>query len=307
MATVSSAFTTFGTFLDNSLGLVIQDTPQGGGVGISDGTNYITDADTLKDFLWGQADAANIDVTEAKNGTISFTDSNGVHFVVADEGTGALKGGAGASTDVIFGSADDNTINSGGGEDVVYGLDGNDKINGGAGNDALFGGVGNDKIDGGADNDLIFGGDGNDNLKGGTGNDEIHGEAGADTIDGGAGIDTLYGETGRDTIKGGAGDDQIFGGSGRDTLTGGAGSDTFIFKSTDGESSHDTITDFKIGVDVIDTDDGITIAAIDPSANGKDAIVTFSDGSSVTLKGLGSKVADIEGHLSGDSHSIDNV
>lgn len=51
------------------------------------------------------------------------------------------------------------------------------------------------------------------------------------------------------TRLGEAGDDTLDGGVGSDFLVGGGGSDTFYFETGDG---NDTISDFEIGVDLID-------------------------------------------------------
>lgn len=53
-----------------------------------------------------------------------------------------------------------------------------------------------------------------------------------------------------DKLVGTAGDDILIGGKGHDVLTGGAGRDTFVFKHL--KDGIDKITDFKIGVDLID-------------------------------------------------------
>ena len=71
---------------------------------------------------------------------------------------------------------------------------------------------------------------------------------GAVKITGGTGNDVLWGSTGNDTIIGGAGNDIIFGGAGNNVLTGGAGADQFQFVKN---GSHDIITDFTPGVDII--------------------------------------------------------
>jgi Ca2+-binding RTX toxin-like protein len=68
--------------------------------------------------------------------------------------------------------------------------------------------------------------------------------AGADLVEGGDGKDFIYGEWGNDTIHSGRG---------WDVLTGGEGADTFRFKKSDvTDGSTDWITDFEIGVDVLD-------------------------------------------------------
>lgn len=80
--------------------------------------------------------------------------------------------------DVIVGTADADTINSG---------NGNDTIDGGAGDDTIDGGNGNDIIDGGAGDDTIDAGNGNDIII-----EEINvNRDGVDFIDGENGFDTL--------------------------------------------------------------------------------------------------------------------
>jgi D-alanyl-D-alanine carboxypeptidase len=114
-------------------------------------------------------------------------------------------------------------------DNQVFGLGGDDDIRAGSGNDKLFGGDGRDRL---------WGRDGNDTLDGGDGRDELHGGKGQDILNGG---------NGRDLLDGGAG---------ADTLTGGRGRDIFDFDSLSdlagGDGSHDIITDFTHGEDVID-------------------------------------------------------
>jgi len=132
--------------------------------------------------------------------------------------------------------------------------------------------------------------DGNDTIDGGTGND---------TIFGGGGDDTLLGGAGTDILDGGAGNDILDGGVGNDTLTGGAGNDTFRF--TTGAGS-DRITDFDLGDANGDgrTNDQFDVSGlIDPLTGqpvrygrivvgqnaGGDAVLTFPDGTVVTVTG----------------------
>lgn len=95
--------------------------------------------------------------------------------------------------------------------------------------------------------DILNAGAGDDNALGDVGNDTLNGEIGNDTLDGGVGSDNL---------NGGAGNDLLFGGSNDDQMTGGAGEDTFQFTATSqiGRKTglRDIITDFEVGVDVID-------------------------------------------------------
>ena len=83
--------------------------------------------------------------------------------------------------DVLYGTADSDTLDAGAGNDIALGLAGNDTILGGEGNDLIHGGDGDDVLDGGDGNDVIYGGWGTDTLTGGTGRDELFGEWGGDT------------------------------------------------------------------------------------------------------------------------------
>ena len=83
--------------------------------------------------------------------------------------------------DVLYGTADGDTLDAGAGNDIALGLAGNDTILGGEGNDLIHGGDGDDVLDGGDGNDVIYGGWGADTLTGGTGRDELFGEWGGDT------------------------------------------------------------------------------------------------------------------------------
>jgi VCBS repeat-containing protein len=83
--------------------------------------------------------------------------------------------------DVLYGTANDDTLDAGAGNDIALGLAGNDTILGGDGNDLIHGGDGDDVLEGNAGNDVIYGGWGADQLTGGTGNDQLFGEWGGDT------------------------------------------------------------------------------------------------------------------------------
>lgn len=113
--------------------------------------------------------------------------------------------------DPIFGTENDDTINSGYESDMIFGNGGNDTLNGGWGADMLIGGLGADTLNGGENQDMLQGDEGNDTLDGGTGSDTLMGGAGADTIRGGAGDDMIMSfmaaEATGDVIDGGSGVD----------------------------------------------------------------------------------------------------
>ena len=87
-------------------------------------------------------------------------------------------------------------------------------------------------------------------------NDTISGDRRNDTLNGLAGNDILDGGLDNDTLNGGDGNDVLIGGTGSDRMTGGAGADIFRYTTTTESgtttATRDTITDFAVGVDVID-------------------------------------------------------
>jgi Ca2+-binding RTX toxin-like protein len=159
----------------------------------------------------------------------------------------------------------------------LVGTDGNDVLIAGEGHSLLEGGKGDDVLVAGSQGDDLYGNDGNDLLIGGAGDDTLDGGAGnntasyekasagvhvdltevdvaQDTV--GAGHDTLsniqnlIGSDHNDWLVGDLHDNVITGGKGDDLLTGGGGNDTF--KWQDGDTGHDTVTDFKLGSDTLD-------------------------------------------------------
>ena len=102
------------------------------------------------------------------------------------------------------------------------------------------------------------------NIGGRTGNVSIALGATIENAIGGSGNDTLiannFGSTlrggaGNDGLTGGTGSDVLVGGTGKDTFAGGGGSDTFLFVAGDSGvaiNQRDLITDFTVGVDLID-------------------------------------------------------
>jgi Ca2+-binding RTX toxin-like protein len=97
------------------------------------------------------------------------SENNHIEQVVFEGGTvwsaedlEAIVDAATDGSDLLYGTAADNTINALAGNDTVYAGAGNDVLVGGAGNDILHGEAGNDDLSGGAGNDNLYGGAGND-------------------------------------------------------------------------------------------------------------------------------------------------
>lgn len=212
----------------------------------------------------------------------------------------------GSGDDVLIGSAADNGLFGGNGNDILLGGAGDDDMAGGNGNDTMRGGAGADTMDGNGGVDTLLytndttgvtvdinantasGGDatgdvisGFENVTGGSGNDVMTGNGDSNEIRGGSGNDILDGGAGDDTILGSAGDDTINGGDGADVLTGGGGADIFIF--VDGDAGTDVITDFDIGVDVIQFLDA---ASGDTAFQqvGDDTVISYGTGGTLTLE-----------------------
>ena len=83
----------------------------------------------------------------------------------------------------------------------------------------------------------------------GGGSDDYFGGGDEDFVRGGAGDDLIRGEGGDDQLFGGDDNDILVGGADSDVMAGGIGADTFIYEGGDGD---DVITDFEVGVDLVD-------------------------------------------------------
>lgn len=105
--------------------------------------------------------------------------------------------------------------------------------------------------------------------------------SGNDKAIGSIGDDFLFGGAGRDTLLGKAGDDVIQGGLGNDRMTGGNGADSFLKEF---EVDHDVITDFQSEGDLALHDQITTyVGGWEVRKSGRDTIVEFSNGSTITL------------------------
>ena len=102
----------------------------------------------------------------------------------------------------------------------------------------------------------------------------------------------LAGGEGNDLLSGGEGSDVLTGGIGNDTLNGGAGADRFVFIGSESQSSdRDLIVDFQDGLDtIVVRGEGFGISDIVNSRGG--ALIEFTDGSSVLLRGVDASSLD---------------
>ena len=237
-----------------------------GGIGndeIDGGTgNDLIDLGDGNDNAWG---GLGDDILFGGTGRDRLNGNTGDDEIYGGKGSDIINGGkgedyidggdqsdeiwAGAQSDEVYGGNGNDEIFGEEGADVIYGGSGNDKIDGGTFDDLIFGDHGKDTINGGGDNDEIYGGKSDDKLNGNSGDDLLFGGKGNDKLTGGTGNDFLDGGSQSDRLDGGDGDDILIGGIGHDELTGGAGADTFVFS---GVVNNDVITDFEVGIDVID-------------------------------------------------------
>jgi len=220
-----------------------------------------------------------------------ITTTEGGDTITGTDGADTFLGGGGS--DKLRGAGGNDTLDGGTGRDTLYGDDGRDSIDGGSGQDLIYGGLGADTLLGNADNDRIYGNGGADYIDGGNANDRLYGGGGLDTLIGENGNDKLYGGSGNDLLLGGAGKDTLEGENGADTLeggfgddilTGGNGADVFVF--ADDRTRADTITDFQIGLDLIQIGFyGFSdIADLTMTQDGTDVLITLSDRDSIRIE-----------------------
>jgi Ca2+-binding RTX toxin-like protein len=105
-------------------------------------------------------------------------------------------------------------------------------------------------------------------------------------VRGNNGVNVLNGAGGADSLEGNGGDDALDGGIGNDLLTGGSGTDSFVF--TGASFGSDTVADFQNGVEQLTCNgaggaDDFSDLVISGGAN---ALITFPDGSTITLTGV---------------------
>ncbi|MEB3885264.1 hypothetical protein [Lyngbya sp. CCY1209] len=106
----------------------------------------------------------------------------------------------------------------------------------------IIGTAANDTLVGSQESDTIKGNQGNDSIAGLGGNDILHGGSGNDIISGDFGNDVLYGDLGSDTLTGGAGQDRFVIGRRSATVTTGGRSESDADTIADFTPGEDVIT-----------------------------------------------------------------
>jgi hypothetical protein len=235
--------------------------------------------------------------------------------IVFAPGTGLLNFYGGDSPDILIGyggtirmyggSGNGSTMWCGGSAQAIY--------YGGAGNAVIIGGSGGLFVQGGSGAVTVFAGSGSTIIQGAPGPSEFLVGEGASTITAAAGnLVWLVGGANNSLVAGGGnatiwganstGNNVFQAGSGPCTLSGGLGNDTFlggtgaalmlaghggdVFSFTNGlAGGGDTIKDFNTGSDQIDLHgySGFTNALV-----GGSEVLSLSDGTTITLSGIGS-------------------
>lgn len=221
-----------------------------------------------------QGDLAPIDFDPETDGIQVQRDSLG--NVITDPTTPEFN-----RADVLYDSAGNDHIISGGGDDHIYLLRGGDDwVQGGDGSDSINGDfvhTGNNIIEGNAGADVLVGGNGNDTIfavdKINLDTAILQGEIEAATAGRGEWLD---GHGGNDTLVGGATDDVLMGGEGDDFLIGGGGDDTIY---SDGTSISVWLGAWAVTREIIPMDDHteyqtpFSYAAVDVTSSGNDIVM----------------------------------
>lgn len=200
-------------------------------------------------------------------------------------GAVTITGGTGTLVDAAYGKT---VFQGGAGAATIAGLGGSVTVTGGSGAGLYLGGPdGHNQLSGGTASSILFAGGAGDVLAAGNSpGDVLIAAAGAETLTGAgtAGANSFYGGTGPDLIIAGAGQTQIQAGSGPETLVAGAGTDLFAF--VNGRATQALVQGFDPARDFVSFQ-GFSGPAIASTAGASgSAVVTLTDGTSITFAGL---------------------
>lgn len=205
------------------------------------------------------------------NGTAdTVTGGTGPEDIEVNGAGNAITAGSGADTVNVYGNT--NTITAGSGPDTINAFGNSETIGGGTG-PGLINAFGTGDV-----------------IAAGSGNETINVFADSNTVTGGSGSDTIGVYSNNVLVNGGPGSGLITITGTNDTVAGGGTQDigawggNFTFADS-GPGFDDTVTGFSQAAgDSIQTPDNPTVVAATATQNGTDTVISFSDGSHLTLK-----------------------
>ncbi|WP_120496172.1 calcium-binding protein [Kiloniella sp. EL199] len=293
-------------------------------IDLGTGTNVLSGTSARNHIDLSNTTLTGVDRIDAGAGNDHIVGSSDDDTIIGGTGNDYLAGGAGNDTFLVDGNDQGvDRYRGGTGSDKIQGSDGDqtlvvshltksdsiEEIDLGTGTNVLSGTSARNHID--LSNTTL------------TGVDRIDAGAGNDHVVGSSGDDIIIGGTGNDYLAGGDGADILIGGSGNDVLRGGAGNDRFVFDiSLDGSGNsfaegRDTIMDFEAGDTLVLSDiltdlgnpadplaalDSLGDVSVTDGGAGRNVDITFGNGDSVTLRGLGTagntldSLQDLEDH-----------
>lgn len=223
---------------------------------------------------------------------IDATDfSGGIVMQPGGAFTEALTITGGAGNNVLVGSDQDDTFETGDGDDTIQAGLGNNTITSGGGNDTITASNGDNEIDAGEGDDAITVGNGANNITAGAGNDTVSVGSGTNTIDLGDGDNSFTLGGGDNTVTGGAGADVGTAGAGNNTVDLGDGDNSFT------AGNGDNTVSTGAGADTISLGNGDNVVETGAGADN----ITVGTGNNTITAGAG---ADLITLTPGGSNSI---
>ena len=238
-------------------------------------------------------------VTSGAGGSVVFlgnganlVQSHGADTIVGSTGHDTIDAGAGGV--VLFAGSGSTSFIGDAARSTVIGGAGALTVTGGAGGGAFYGSAaGNNVLQSGTGTAFLVGaGNGDQLIASGTASDILVAGAGNETLNasGSAAADLLYGGSGADAITLGSGADTLLAGSGSASVTVGSGSAMFDFVAGHGGGTA-TITGFDASKDhlaLFGYGSGEAGHALQTaSVSGGNTALTLSDGTHITLLGVG--------------------